>query len=408
MRFRPEFQAVAGLRRNLLASCPSSARFRTALLTATLTADTFLTLDTLFGPLQMISGAHLRPEPAYWIAHATSGDQKQAWLLEACRQMPRPFLLYVSRRRDAEQWAELLRADGVRRVAHVHGGSADREQTLRNWRAGRLDVVVATSAFGLGVDKADVRAVLHACVPETVDRYYQEVGRGGRDGKACLALLVHDDEDLRISRDLNRERIVTVDLGLQRWQAMHQTAEPATGRDGVLRVRLDARRPGLSGDNDANVAWNLRTLNLMARAGLLTLENERPPEVARENGETEVAFEARRHAAFENYFTQALVRPGEGHLRREVWDVVVEQERQRNFQASRDQLDLLGEVLGQQREFADLFAEVYRITRGVIAVEPELTCGGCPVCRARGDDSLREPVLPVGDPLTEVEVGDRR
>jgi ATP-dependent DNA helicase RecQ len=68
--------------------------------------------------------------------------------------------------------------------------------------SGRLDIVVATSAFGLGIDKPDIRTVVHAGVPASIDDYYQEIGRAGRNGEAASAVLVHDPRTIRIPRSL--------------------------------------------------------------------------------------------------------------------------------------------------------------------------------------------------------------
>ena len=100
--------------------------------------------------------------------------------------------------------ADHLRADGNMRIAVVAGDTAPglRGRIIGQWRGesfapelgalvSEVDIVVGTSAFGLGVDQSDVRSVLHACVPESIDRYYQEVGRGGRDGLASAAVMLH-------------------------------------------------------------------------------------------------------------------------------------------------------------------------------------------------------------------------
>ncbi|MCC7065363.1 MAG: ATP-dependent DNA helicase RecQ, partial [Planctomycetes bacterium] len=258
--FRPEFQSLAGLRDQLLKTCPSEAQLRTLLLTATLTQESFSTLRTLFGDVEIVSAVHLRPEPSYWVKHAATWEEQRQFVLETCRRVPRPFLLYVTQRKHAEEWEGLLREDGMMRVRHVHGASRDRDEVLKLWRKNDIDAVVATSAFGLGMDKGDVRAVIHACVPETVDRYYQEVGRGGRDGSACLSIVVYTDANMKEAERLNRERVITTGLGLKRWEAMFATRAQGSERGEVFEVDLRAKRPGQTQDNDANVGWNLQTL----------------------------------------------------------------------------------------------------------------------------------------------------
>ena len=212
-----------------------------------------------------------------------------------CRRVPRPFLLYVTQQKHAETWEQILREDGMKRVRHVHGGSGDRAGVLRLWRENRIDAVVAPSAFGLGMDKRDVRAVIHACVPETVDRFYQEVGRGGRDGRACVSIVVHTDLNLREADGLNRERVITTELGLQRWAAMFATRPKGGEREDVFAVDLRAKRPGQTQDNDANVGWNLQTLNLMARGWLAPVARRAAARVgARDGGDRRVVRGAGR------------------------------------------------------------------------------------------------------------------
>jgi ATP-dependent DNA helicase RecQ len=398
--FRPEFQSLAGLRKQLLTECPEGKGFRTTLLTATLTQESFATLDALFGPLQVVSAVHLRPEPSYWVSFAPSEPEQRTRVLEACRRVPRPFLLYVTQRKHAEDWETLLRDDGMRRVRHVHGNSGDRSGVLKLWRDNQIDAVVATSAFGLGMDKGDVRAVIHACVPETVDRYYQEVGRGGRDGRACMSLAIYTNQNLKEANGLNRERVITSDLGLQRWAAMFATREKGGERENVFAVDLRAKRPGQMQDNDANVAWNLQTLNLMARAGLIRLHAARPPEVERQTGESGDVHETRVSDAFTKYFATAQVEPLNGlDLRSpEVWERLVEPERERTAGAAGDQLTLLKTMFVGEREFAEALSKVYEVKGDGVCIEANPVCAGCPICRTEGQDhaaySLPNPSVP--------------
>lgn len=219
--FRPEFQAIAGLRRDLLRRSPEISKFRTILLTATLTEESYATIATLFGPandIEIVSATHLRPEPSYWVHGASSQTDREQKLLEVVRHLPRPFIIYATTPDDVERWAKLLRDDGHERLATVHGDTPPRErsQVVMRWERGRIDGVVATSAFGLGMDQSDVRAIVHVCIPETINRFYQEVGRGGRDGRACVSILLYTDEDRALARELNRERLISVEKGLTR------------------------------------------------------------------------------------------------------------------------------------------------------------------------------------------------
>ena len=88
-----------------------------------------------------------------------------------------------------------------------------------------MDGVVATSAFGVGIDKADVRTVIHATVPETVDRFYQEVGRGGRDGRACSSLLLFSEQDRKVAETLSAPNLISDELGFERWPALTASAK---------------------------------------------------------------------------------------------------------------------------------------------------------------------------------------
>ena len=110
----------------------------------------------------------------------------------------RPAIVYAPTRKGAEELALALVADG-RRAAAYHAGMATprRERVQAAFLAGELDVVVATIAFGMGVDKPDVRTVVHAAMPSTVEGYYQEIGRAGRDGKPSRAVLLYSWADRR-------------------------------------------------------------------------------------------------------------------------------------------------------------------------------------------------------------------
>lgn len=112
-----------------------------------------------------------------------------------------PALVYALTHARCEALADRLRHDAFR-AAPYHGGmtAAARADVQDRFFAGKLDIVVATSAFGMGIDKPDIRTVVHAGVPASIDDYYQEIGRAGRDGEAAAAVLVHDPRTIRIPR----------------------------------------------------------------------------------------------------------------------------------------------------------------------------------------------------------------
>src|ERR1700754_100765 len=114
-----------------------------------------------------------------------------------------PALIYALTHARCESLADRLRLDAFR-AAPYHGGLAahTRADVQDRFFSGRLDIVVATSAFGMGIDKPDIRTVVHAGVPASIDDYYQEIGRAGRDGEPATAVLVHDQRTIRIPRIL--------------------------------------------------------------------------------------------------------------------------------------------------------------------------------------------------------------
>jgi DNA topoisomerase-3 len=119
-------------------------------------------------------------------------DVIQTLLKDSAR---RPAIVYAPSRKDAVTLAEQLGADMPAGAYHAGMSAADRESVQNRFLRGNMDVMVATVAFGMGIDKADVRTVAHLALPQTLEGYYQEIGRAGRDGKPSRAILLHSFVD---------------------------------------------------------------------------------------------------------------------------------------------------------------------------------------------------------------------
>lgn len=380
--FRTEFQELSGLRRELLAEAPASARLRTLLLSATLTDSSLLALEALFGdgrPIQSLAAVNLRPEPDYWIAARCASSERKQRVLEALAHVPRPAILYVSEVQHAMAWMCDIRDAGFRRVRVLHGGTSakEREDILKLWRNGALDIVIGTSAFGLGIDYQHARTILHACVPETLDRFYQEVGRAGRDGRASLSIAMPAHEDFRTAKRLGEQKVITVERGLVRWEAMFESAVEVG--DGLIAVDVNARPSASENDidmrGDRNTDWNVRTLTLLARAGVLELVGRTLS--ATENG-------------------QALLNLrilDDGHLLPSCWKSRVVPVRDAIAKASRRNFDLMERFLRAEECPARVFEALYG-RKTVLS-----NCSRCRICRAepsrRGTEPIpHEPISP--------------
>ena len=397
--FRPHFHALAGLRTHLLreASTAGHEAFKTVLASATITEDTLFLLEGLFGqpgPFLHVGAPVVRSEPSFWAAPAAAANERDARLIESLRHLPRPAIVYTTLRDERAARPGTLTPKRLRRLASAHGftrfavvdGSSTtshRETVLRDLRdsperPSAIDLVFATSAFGLGLDVPDIRTIIHACMPESLDRYYQEVGRGGRDGRPMISLVLRTEPDEEVARGIATPRMLTAERARDRWTAMVQAAD-VLGPD-VIRVPLTTVPSNLAQNTDYNERWNLFTASLMARAGALawdfSLDESSPG--------TDPSLDDR------GWLTVRILRGD--HQSPDFWHEVAEDVRARMVEGSREGLKNLRTVLSGRRCLGELVGLNYSIlSPSGFQTVCLPSCGGCTRCRRDGRGRWSSP-----------------
>ncbi len=150
--------------------------------------------------VQLVKGFD-RPNIRLEVSREVTEREKRREIIERIIALDPPGLLYVQTRGETEEYAQALREAGEEAYAYHAGLSAsERGQVHDAFLASDKVIVVATSAFGMGIDKPDVRFVVHAAPAESLDSYYQQIGRAGRDGDQATAVLYFRPEDLRLPR----------------------------------------------------------------------------------------------------------------------------------------------------------------------------------------------------------------
>lgn len=366
--FRPVFQLLPALVHRLRERAGASP-LRVVLASATLSASTLSALRQLFGPPQstyLVAAVHLRSEPRYAFQYTPHPSEQVERILEAIRFAPRPFILYVTRPDEATLWLHRLRQAGYARIAAFTGQTRadDRERLLRAWAGNELDGMVATSAFGLGVDKNDVRTVLHATLPESLDRFYQEVGRGGRDGRASASLLVHTASDIDQARSMASEKVLRNETALERWSLMIDHARANDGDD-IFWLDLTLLPAHLRVNSEKNSQWNVRTLTLMARAGLIELVALRDGV----DGETPLDLALASQAAVR------ILDPN--HRNPTVFARMVTQARDEMLEAGEQGMLAMQRVAHLDVEISEALASTYSVVQRGVWSPVVSCCGGC-------------------------------
>ena len=306
--FRPDYFRLADAARILGAA---SIVASTATATPQVASDVVRRL-ALRDPLRVATGFD-RPNISFAVARPT-GHEKRGMVAEALgAEGALPAIVYAGTRAGSEELAsELSTALGEEAVAYHAGLDRERRaEVQRRFLADDVRVICATNAFGMGVDKANVRTVVHASVPSSLEAYYQEAGRAGRDGAPARALLLAENRDKALHvHFIKREEL---DPGLPGWLADRIIA----AADGDERYSLDARELArdLRGDGD-----RLRALiGHLTRAGVLSPSPSAPDRIA---GRVAGRFDGRAAALCRTSIEEAA--RARWRQYREIWAYVEE------------------------------------------------------------------------------------
>ncbi len=277
--FRVDFQCLDSFRRFLVSN---NSMLRTFLLSATFSKKTVDNLKMFYSDNDRwieIRLDTLRKEPRFDVIKCRSYTEKHDRIKELAGKLPRPMIIYVNSPDDAETLHCELAESGFSntRVFTGRTGSSDRERIIHEWVNDKFDLMIATCAFGVGVDKKDVRTVIHTYVPSGSDQYYQECGRGGRDGFPCLSVMLYTDDDISVAMSMT-QKVLTVEKLSGRWFSMLNSRKANIQLDSIV---IDTSvKPNYNDTdnfyvdvNNADIAWNVYVILLLRRAGLIQIKD---------------------------------------------------------------------------------------------------------------------------------------
>ncbi len=193
--FRPQYLQIAEVR-ELLPNVSVLALTATA--TQKVASD--ITEQLHFKKKQVFSKSFVRSNLSYVVRQTFD---KNAQLLHILKQVPGSAVVYVNARKGTRQTADFLNKNGLS-SDYYHAGlsPAERSSKQESWIAGKTRIIVCTNAFGMGIDKPDVRTVIHMNVPQSLEAYFQEAGRAGRDEKKAYAVLLCNQSDKQLLKDI--------------------------------------------------------------------------------------------------------------------------------------------------------------------------------------------------------------
>ncbi|QUF82108.1 ATP-dependent DNA helicase RecQ [Clostridium butyricum] len=275
--FRINYQCIEAWRNNLLLY---NSEIRTYLLSATFEKSTVKKLKQMFSSEDKcieVRCDFLRKEPRYSLVQTSSYGEKNNHIIELVKKLPRPLVIYVTSPDKADNVKKLLGDNGFNNIETFTGKTKnnERERIIKEWVNNEFDTIIATSAFGVGVDKSDVRTVLHLYVPENPNKYYQELGRGGRDGLPSLSVMcINTEEDLDSAFKMT-DKVMLPEKILGRWESMLNGISSKRYKSIYTldtSIKPNYNEPDYSEDiNITHIQWNMYVILFLRRYGLINI-----------------------------------------------------------------------------------------------------------------------------------------
>lgn len=231
--FRPDYLRIGELRERI--DAPVIAVTATA--TPSVAQDIMERLG--FKEKLLLKSGFERPNLSYIVRQV---EDKYSQILSVCNGVPGTGIVYARNRRKCEELSEFLRAQGVS-ASFYHAGLGGQARAERQaaWKSGAVRVMVCTNAFGMGIDKPDVRFVVHYDLPESPEAYFQEAGRAGRDGKRSFAVQLWNSVDVRRAKQIEDVSFPSLEYIEDVYQKLHAFFEIPydTGMGRQLKFKIE-------------------------------------------------------------------------------------------------------------------------------------------------------------------------